>query len=185
MTGVQTCALPIYYVQARFEFQLNSCVMTLVDSQYNKNIIRAEGTDLQIIVGVRNNSSIVSQVTLGGLVIKDHYTSDTYYPHILSKYPTRASREQSNEKKNLVSISIETNPVSRDTDLALDIVLGRMNVIVNVPLFQRLISFFCVPTTVDLSFFEEKASKTFDTFRQQLRAQLSSALQLARRLVAQ
>lgn len=169
---VEKAKLPDNYEKIKIKFKLGGGVIKLNDSV--QTIISAEYSDLHTAITLREASGNVHVgVGLQSFVIRDEFCKDTKYPKILYKREDEADAEVD----QLVDVSVETAPLHGKSDLDVHVTLGKTDIVFNIPLLQKIISFFVVPSSVNLQFIEEAAKKQLNNIQQQALTQLRMALE--------
>eukprot|EP01080_Neovahlkampfia_damariscottae_P010721 gene10721-3341_t len=129
----------------RFKFcatLLRGCVM-LEDNQTKMNILVANITNLDANVDIRGQGAKFTG-NLQDFDVVDLYNHKSFFNNIAS-VPKEIKKHST-----LGTIVIDYKPISKKSDLYLGVKINRTDLVLNFHFVRRLVSFFVVPTNIDL-----------------------------------
>lgn len=95
------------------------------------NTLQLTYTNLFANFKLRSDNNFHLDIELGTFEVEDNYTLSTAFKKILWK--KRAEKES-----KLLQVSVESSPSDGKADLALSIRLQEIDIVVNLPLIQRI-----------------------------------------------
>ncbi|EFC49928.1 vacuolar associated sorting protein [Naegleria gruberi] len=169
----QSIELPADYVSYQINFYLKQGELKLRNARVKSSdpdsaIVKGAFNNFRTEVGVRAQGSVIVRVTLDDFEITDHFSDVTQFKKILSR------RKQVG---HLAEIIVENKPLDGESDLKVQILLQQVDIALNVPLAQKILSFFIIPSNLDFSALQNLAKKQFESLQQQALTQLKVALE--------
>src|SRR3989338_9642053 len=95
-------------------------------------------------LNIKENTSIAMDVKLKDFSIHDVYSTSTIYNSILMT-------DRVDENDYLLRVGVQTKPENGLADLCVSAKLARIDIIINVPLLQQVLSFFIVQRVASAS----------------------------------
>lgn len=169
----QSLELPADYVAYQINFFLKQGELKLRSARVKSSdsesaIVKGAFNNFRTEVGVRAQGSVIVRVTLEDFEITDHFSDVTQFKKIVSK------RKESGQ---LAEVLVETKPLDGESDLKLQVLLQQVDIAINIPLIQKILSFFIIPSNLDFSTLQSLAMKQFENLQQQALTQLKVALE--------
>ncbi|KAJ3031870.1 UNVERIFIED_CONTAM: hypothetical protein HDU68_011629 [Siphonaria sp. JEL0065] len=118
-------------------------------------------------------TSIVGNVSLGGMTVSDGTTPGTLYPYLIQAIQDKGIPSQGFEKQPFFSLDFEHNPIDDRADEAISLKMLPLQVVLNPAAINGVIEFFAVPST------ESDAMNTIKSVAQELTAQTRAGLEFA------
>ncbi|KAL9658375.1 hypothetical protein ABK040_015695 [Willaertia magna] len=170
----QSTELPDEYITNQFNFFLKKGELKLrtskVKSSDNESaIVKGVYSNFRTEVGIRSSGSAVVRVTLDDFEVTDHFSDVTQFPKILSR--------RGEKKGPLAEVFVESKPLNEESDLYIKLILQQVDIAINIPLIQKVLSFFVVPSNLDFSVLQNLAKKQLQDWQKQALTQLKIALE--------
>jgi vacuolar protein sorting-associated protein 13A/C len=99
--------------------------------------------------------------------VDDKITRDNQFPHIVS----------AKQDSHLLKLIFEQNPLDKHADIAVDLAITPLDIVVNKSCLERIGQFFAPPEDVQLEEIKAKAVESVNALSALTRAQLEDALQ--------
>jgi hypothetical protein len=178
--------IPKEYFEYKLNFHLKGASIVIVDNEIDKKaIMKANIYDILGDAAMRPDQSFSVHTALGDISLTDEYNDNTAFKDIITR---RLSKEMKKEKEEgnhfalvteapLLKISFETKPIDEQADLRIKVLLDRFDIVVNSDMIQKVMSFFVVPSFIDLKLFKKQVKRMATAVTRQAQDELKRILE--------
>jgi len=162
--------LPDDFTEIRIKLHVKKGMVSLVDYENKTSLVEACYSGIKGVIDKQRKPIKVS-MELGDFKVIDKLNKETNFPYI-------AKRKTFVENiKPLVNFDLVLNPLDENTDIYMRADVDRLDVVLNVPLYQRILGFFSKPKNLSIKYIQKMATTTLSSATNTASAKLLLAFQ--------